>query len=76
MPIKTEKEKMLAGEVYNCRDPELDADRKKTKQLLRNYNKTESEEERQSILQRLETRVVMLVFLGCRFESMIMQLRA
>ena len=53
MPLRTEKEKMLAGERYNCLDPDLEAERQKTKELLRLYNVTEAEPERQTILQRL-----------------------
>lgn len=44
---------MLAGELYNCLNPELEAERQETKQLLRRYNLTETEEERQAILQQL-----------------------
>ncbi len=53
MPLRTEKEKMLAGESYNCLDPDLDAERQKTKELLRLYNLTEAVPERQTILQQL-----------------------
>jgi maltose O-acetyltransferase len=53
MSPKTEKEKMIAGENYNCLDPELEADRQKTKKLLYRYNKTETEEERPPILRQL-----------------------
>jgi maltose O-acetyltransferase len=53
MPIRTEKEKMLAGEIYNCLDPELEAERQRTKELLRRYNLTEDVHERQTILQQL-----------------------
>jgi maltose O-acetyltransferase len=53
MPSKTEKEKMLAGETYNFFDPELDAEREKTKELLRRYNQTEAGPERQAILRQL-----------------------
>jgi len=53
MPSGTEKEKMLAGECYNCLDPDLVAERQKTKELLRLYNRTEAEPERQTILQQL-----------------------
>ena len=49
----TEKEKMLAGESYNCLDPDLEAERQKTKDLLRLYNLTEAVPERQTILQQL-----------------------
>jgi maltose O-acetyltransferase len=53
MPLRTEKEKMLAGETYNCFDPDLKAERQKAKELLRLYNKIETEPERQIILQQL-----------------------
>jgi maltose O-acetyltransferase len=53
MSLRTEKEKMLAGEGYNCLDPDLEAERQKTKKLLRLYNKTEAAPERQTILQQL-----------------------
>jgi maltose O-acetyltransferase len=50
MPVRTEKEKMLAGEPYNCLAPELDALRQEAKWLFRLYNKAETEAERQSLL--------------------------
>jgi maltose O-acetyltransferase len=53
MSLRTEKEKMLAGEVYNCLDPELEAERQMAKELLRSYNQTIAEPERQTILQQL-----------------------
>jgi maltose O-acetyltransferase len=53
MPLRTEREKMLAGESYNCLDPDLEAERQKTKQLLRLHNLTEAVPERQAILQQL-----------------------
>jgi maltose O-acetyltransferase len=53
MPSRTEKEKMLAGETYNCLDPDLEAERQKTKRLLRLYNSTEAVPERQTILRQL-----------------------
>jgi len=53
MPIRTEKEKMLAGESYNCLDPDLIVERQKTQELLRLYNLTETESERGTILMRL-----------------------
>jgi maltose O-acetyltransferase len=49
----TEKEKMLAGQVYNCLDPDLEAIRQKTKGLLRSYNLAEALLERQTILRQL-----------------------
>jgi maltose O-acetyltransferase len=53
MPSRTEKEKMLAGETYNCLDPDLEAERQNTKRLLRLYNSTEALPERQTILRQL-----------------------
>ena len=53
MPIRTEKEKMLAGESYNCLDPDLETERQKAKELLRRYNLTIAAPERQTILQQL-----------------------
>lgn len=53
MTIKTEKEKMLAGETYNCLDPDLDAERQKIKELLRLYNLTQTAPERGALLQQL-----------------------
>lgn len=38
----TEKEKMLAGELYDCGDPELLALWHKAKDLARDYNRTNS----------------------------------
>ena len=53
MPLRTEKEKMLAGEIYNCLDPGLEDIRQNTKKLFRLYNLTETLPERQAILQQL-----------------------
>jgi len=53
MPQRTEKEKMLAGERYNCLDNDLETERQNTKKLLRLYNRTEDAPERQAILQQL-----------------------
>jgi maltose O-acetyltransferase len=53
MPIKTEKEKMLAGESYNCLDTDLVAERQRIKKILRLYNLTEAVPEQQTILQQL-----------------------
>ena len=57
MPLRTEKEKMLAGERYNCLDPDLEAERQKAKELLRLYNLAEAVPERQTILQQLLGRI-------------------
>ncbi|MCJ7521277.1 MAG: sugar O-acetyltransferase [Dehalococcoidia bacterium] len=64
MPGKTEKEKMLAGEIYNCIDPDLEAERQNVKRLLRLYNLTEAMPERQTILQQL---------LGCFGQDSIIE---
>ena len=53
MPLRTEKEKMLAGERYNCLDPDLETDRQNTKKLLQLYNLTEAGPERRTILQQM-----------------------
>lgn len=49
--MKTEKEKMLAGEMYNPADPELVKDRKNARQKIRIYNQTlETEGEKRTQL--------------------------
>jgi len=53
MSLKTEKEKMLAGENYNILDPELENERQKAKELMNRYNKTEADSERYTILQQM-----------------------
>jgi len=57
MPSRTEKEKMLAGEIYNCLDPELETERQETSKLLRLYNLAEAGHERQTVLEQLLGRV-------------------
>lgn len=51
----TEREKMLAGELYDCSDPELLAQWHKAKDLVRAYNQTASEnlDEKDRILSAL-----------------------
>jgi maltose O-acetyltransferase len=44
---------MLAGEIYNCLDPGLDAERQGIKQLLQLYNRTDTMPERQALLRQL-----------------------
>jgi maltose O-acetyltransferase len=41
---KTEKQKMLAGELYRSSDPELVAERQKARHLTRLYNSTTEQE--------------------------------
>lgn len=57
MSLTTEKEKMLAGERYNCLDADLDAERQRVKALLRRYNLAEAAPERQAILQQMLGRI-------------------
>jgi len=53
MGTKSEREKMLAGERYNFFDPELDAIRQRTKQLLHRFNTAEDIPARQELLKQL-----------------------
>jgi maltose O-acetyltransferase len=57
MRSRTEKEKMLAGESYNCLDSDLESERQKIKALLRLYNLSGGAPERQMILERLLGRI-------------------
>lgn len=51
----TEREKMLAGQLYDCGDPELLSQWHKAKDLVRNYNQINSAEleEKRKILDEL-----------------------
>ena len=53
--MKTEKEKMLGGELYNAMDPVLYAERIRAKELLYDYNHTRPSEKeiRERILREL-----------------------
>jgi len=55
MPMASEKEKMLNGELYDAADPELVAERNHARELTRRYNQTtpNDEAERQSLLEEL-----------------------
>jgi maltose O-acetyltransferase len=57
MSSRSESEKMLAGESYNIFDPDLAAQRHRTKELLRLFNSTGTQPERQDILQQLLGRI-------------------
>lgn len=57
MAARTEIDKMLAGEAYNMLDPDLAAEREKTKALLRLYNATTQASERDALLRRLVGKV-------------------
>ena len=50
---RSEKEKMLAGELYRASDPELVAERRRCRSLLHAFNKEPDEEERLTILREL-----------------------
>jgi maltose O-acetyltransferase len=52
---RSEKQKMLAGELYIAADPELVADRKRARRLMRLFNRTTEEEipEREGLLREL-----------------------
>lgn len=53
--MTTEKEKMLAGELYHADDPELVQDRLRARRLTRLYNQTKEDEseKRKEIIQEL-----------------------
>lgn len=53
--MKTEKQKMIAGEMYNAGDPELRADRLQARKLVREFNESQDDEfeKRTSILKQL-----------------------
>ena len=52
---RTEKEKMLAGELYEAADPQLTYERKRVRALIDKYNKTTSTdvEERKELLKQI-----------------------
>jgi maltose O-acetyltransferase len=53
--MKTEREKMLAGELYNALDPELTAGRRRARLLVKQLNDSRDDEEalRRELLQEL-----------------------
>lgn len=53
--MRSEKEKMVAGEVYYVLDPQLQADQRRARKLTREYNDTQHDEKekRNKILQEL-----------------------
>jgi maltose O-acetyltransferase len=57
MAARTEKEKMLAGEMYNLFDPQLLEDRQRTKQLVRLFNQTDSIAEQEEIIGQLVAKI-------------------
>ena len=58
--MKTEKEKMLAGELYDALDPQLAAERVKTRMLLKALNESPEYQlaEREKILNKLISKTV------------------
>lgn len=50
---KTEKEKMLAGEMFNCLDPILNAEREEIRKIVTRFNQEEDFSARQVILREL-----------------------
>jgi maltose O-acetyltransferase len=54
-PLRTEKQKMLAGELYHANDPELEADRNAASAWMVRYNAalSASDEARRALLQEL-----------------------
>jgi maltose O-acetyltransferase len=53
MTLRSEKEKMLAGERYNCLDAALENERQSARELLRSYNQSAPTHERRAILESL-----------------------
>lgn len=53
MTTKSEKDKMLAGELYQAFDPELVAERNQAKQLCFELNQTMDPKQRTTIIQKL-----------------------
>ena len=51
--VTTEKDKMLAGELYRASDPELVAERRRCRSLLETFNTQSDEEERHAVLREL-----------------------
>jgi maltose O-acetyltransferase len=53
--VKSEKQKMLAGELYNALDPELSMGRRKARQMLKELNDSQDEEpeKRKAIIRSL-----------------------
>jgi maltose O-acetyltransferase len=57
MSLKTNRQKMLAGETYNFNDPDLEAQRQQVKTLLRTFNGATDAGERREVLERLLGRI-------------------
>lgn len=57
MDYPTEKDKMLAGELYNPDDPDLSAIRREARALTRAYNSSAEDDDREAMLHSLLGRV-------------------
>ena len=68
MSISSQKTKMLAGERYNCLDPELAAERTEVKALLRQYNTAVDDTTRHTLLPQLLGRVGQNSFIEAPFH--------
>ena len=53
MAPQTNRERMLAGESYNCLDPDLETERQEVKAILRRFNRSDHLPVRRSILEAL-----------------------
>ncbi len=68
MSLPPQKAKMLAGERYNCLDPELAAERTAVKALLRQYNTAVDDATRHALLPQLLCRVGQGSFIEAPFH--------
>ena len=66
----TEKEKMLAGQLYDPSDSELDQLRLKARKLARSYNLTD-EDEREKQFQILKELPIRQKYPDCRLPSIL-----
>jgi maltose O-acetyltransferase len=57
MNERTHRERMLAGEAYNCLDPALETERRAAKELLHLFNRADDASEQLSLLRELLGRV-------------------
>jgi maltose O-acetyltransferase len=62
LSLATQRERMVAGNLYNAADPELVAERRRCRALLRRFNGSDDEDERDAILRQLCANVGEQVF--------------
>jgi maltose O-acetyltransferase len=53
MPDLTNKQKMLAGETYNCLDEALEVERQRARELIRRFNRADEADEQRTLLEAL-----------------------